>query len=290
MKKLKKALFSLVMILFYANNAYATTTGTYVASDATADSGKLLLLLVAGFLIAIVLFLGYRMDKNEAQEKRKEQIIEKNSSDKGSVYSNKNVSVSEVEDLQDYEREYKKASEQTAVIEINYPEMQEEIEEAIPRIREKEIEKTYTPNISVEENINTSSESTMVIDTNAIKGMIEEEEEVILPSDTVKRYTRKKEEVKEEKEEKPKATKKATKTTSKTSKVSSDKTKKTTTAKKSTKTTKKATEEKTKVAKKTTSKKTTDTAKKTPSKKTTKTTKKETEVKTKTTKKATTKK
>ena len=72
MKILKKALISLSIILFNTK-AYATTTGTYVPESGS-GIGKFFLLLVAIGLVALVLFIGYKMDKNEAQEKRKEKI------------------------------------------------------------------------------------------------------------------------------------------------------------------------------------------------------------------------
>ena len=76
MRMFKKTLISLSMLILYANNAYATTTGTYVPSG-NSGMGKFLLLILAVALVALVLFLGYKLDKNEASQKRKEKIIKK---------------------------------------------------------------------------------------------------------------------------------------------------------------------------------------------------------------------
>ena len=129
----KKTLFSLSIILFYTNNAYATTE-TLAVADEAASSGKLVLLLVAICLVALVLFLGYRMDKSEAQEKRKEQIIRKNNTNNvPSKTYDSHVEKEEFEysekDEQEYMNQYKKISEETAVIQIVHPKLNEEIEE-----------------------------------------------------------------------------------------------------------------------------------------------------------------
>lgn len=86
MKILKKALLSLSIILLNTTNVYATTTGTYVP-ESNSGVGKFFLFLVAIGLVALVLFIGYKMDKNEAQEKRKEKIIKQRDNDINDMYS-----------------------------------------------------------------------------------------------------------------------------------------------------------------------------------------------------------
>lgn len=86
MKILKKALISLSIILLNTTSVYATTTGTYVP-ESNSGVGKFFLFLVAIGLVALVLFIGYKMDKNEAQEKRKEKIIKQRDNDINDMYS-----------------------------------------------------------------------------------------------------------------------------------------------------------------------------------------------------------
>lgn len=86
MKILKKALISLSIILLNTTSVYATTTGTYVP-ESNSGVGKFFLFLLAIGLVALVLFIGYKMDKNEAQEKRKEKIIKQRDNDINDMYS-----------------------------------------------------------------------------------------------------------------------------------------------------------------------------------------------------------
>lgn len=86
MKILKKALLSLSIILLNTTRVYATTTGIYVP-ESNSGVGKFFLFLVAIGLVALVLFIGYKMDKNEAQEKRKEKIIKQRDNDINDMYS-----------------------------------------------------------------------------------------------------------------------------------------------------------------------------------------------------------
>ncbi|MBR3882553.1 MAG: hypothetical protein IKJ36_04735, partial [Clostridia bacterium] len=76
MKIIKKLLISAMLFLIYANNAYATTAGTYVAKENTGVN-KIFLLLVGVGLISLVLFLGYKMDKNETSDERKSKTNKK---------------------------------------------------------------------------------------------------------------------------------------------------------------------------------------------------------------------
>ena len=76
MKIFKKVLMSAMLFLVYANNIYATIEGTYVANENTSVS-KVILLLVGVGLVSLVLFLGYKLDKNEASDERKEKLSKK---------------------------------------------------------------------------------------------------------------------------------------------------------------------------------------------------------------------
>lgn len=277
MKKIKKVLLSLSIVLWCANNAYATTTGEYMAASNDTDSGKLILLLIAIGLVAIVLFLGYKLDQSDAQEKRKEQITRKNKSkveksDYNTYTVNQENEYSEEDELE-YEKEYKKLSEETAVMQTLYSNDDEEIENVVEKVEEVKKEIIPKETYKIDEDLSeSSSESTMVIDTSAIKEMIDDEES-ILPIDTVNKA----EDVVEEKPKKAKAT---------TKKAAETKTKKTTTKKVAKKVEKEA-EEKPKKAKTTTKKVAETVAKKTTTKKTTKKVEKEVEEKPKTAKKAT---
>lgn len=280
MKKIKKVLLSLSIVLWCANNAYATTTGEYMAASNDTDSGKLILLLIAIGLVAIVLFLGYKLDQSDAQEKRKEQITRKNKSkvekpDYNTYTVNQENEYSEEDELE-YEKEYKKLSEETAVMQTLYSNDDEEIENVVEKVEEVKKEIIPKETYKVDEDLSeSSSESTMVIDTSTIKEMIDDEES-ILPIDTVNKA----EDVVEEKPKKAKAT---------TKKTAETKTKKTTTKKVAKKVEKEA-EEKPKKAKTTTKKAAETVAKKTTTKKTTKKVEKEVEEKPKTAKKVATKK
>lgn len=280
MKKIKKVLLSLSIVLWCANNAYATTTGEYMAASNDTDSGKLILLLIAIGLVAIVLFLGYKLDQSDAQEKRKEQITRRNKSkveksDYNTYTVNQENEYSEEDELE-YEKEYKKLSEETAVMQTLYSNDDEEIENVVEKVEEVKKEIIPKETYKVDEDLSeSSSESTMVIDTSAIKEMIDDEES-ILPIDTVNKA----EDVVEEKPKKAKAT---------TKKTAETKTKKTTTKKVAKKVEKEA-EEKPKKTKTTTKKAAETVAKKTTTKKTTKKVEKEVEEKPKTAKKVATKK
>lgn len=79
MKKMKKSLMILILFLMYANNIYATTTGTYVVSNKGNGLGKFFLLIVGVGLVSLVLFIGYIMDKNENTKRKREKFIKKQS-------------------------------------------------------------------------------------------------------------------------------------------------------------------------------------------------------------------
>lgn len=76
MKIIKKVLMTAMLFSIYTNNIFATTTGSYVAKESTSVN-KVILLLVGVGLVSLVLFLGYKLDKNEASEERKEKFNKK---------------------------------------------------------------------------------------------------------------------------------------------------------------------------------------------------------------------
>lgn len=71
----KKTLFSLTTMLCLKNCVYATTTGTYVPSEPI-ELEKVILILISIGLVALILFVGYKIDEKEAQEKVKEENTE----------------------------------------------------------------------------------------------------------------------------------------------------------------------------------------------------------------------
>lgn len=119
MRILKKSLLSLSAILAYSNNVYATTAESIV-QEGTIDFGKVILLLVTAALIGLVLLLGYKMDKNDEQAKRKEEIVRKNKKDL-------NNSHNDIED--NFVEKYDKVTEETAAFGNIYPNLSEEMSE-----------------------------------------------------------------------------------------------------------------------------------------------------------------
>lgn len=78
MKKIRIFLATLVTILlFYSNKVYATTEGTYVP-DTGSGIEKFILIVIGISAVALVLFIGYKMDKKEENKKRREKFIEEN--------------------------------------------------------------------------------------------------------------------------------------------------------------------------------------------------------------------
>ena len=173
MRMFKKTLISLSMLILYANNAYATTTGTYVPSG-NSGMGKFLLLILAVALVALVLFLGYKLDKNEASQKRKEKIIKKRNEDINDMYSDIYKSHKDeeekVEEKVVVKKEYKKVEEPVEVIE-EYDDITddglEEVEEYDEEDEENDFGSTQVIQ-TVKEEIK-PSDSTMVFDTTQVK-------------------------------------------------------------------------------------------------------------------------
>lgn len=133
MKKIRKSIISLITFLFIANKTYATTTmgvatGTYVVSDDSSIFGKLILLLVAVCLIALVLFIGYKSDEKEAKKNKKEKKqnrfnkeVEENTENYIRLYDNKmNIYSDDIQEkeeiLEKKESNERKTSDETVII------------------------------------------------------------------------------------------------------------------------------------------------------------------------------
>ena len=86
MKILKKALLIFGMLVLFANNIYASTNNVDIETESS-GFGKFILLLIAFGLVGLVLFLGYKMDKTEIAQKRKEKIIKNRNEKINDVYS-----------------------------------------------------------------------------------------------------------------------------------------------------------------------------------------------------------
>lgn len=155
MKILKKALLSLSIILLNATSVYATTTGTYVP-ESNSGTGKFFLFLIAIGLVALVLFIGYKMDKNEAQEKRKEKIIKQRDNDINDMYSKIYSS---------YEDNKKEILEEEIVEDIPEVNFKPETEEYFKDVNKEETQKINLIDeeiideyIPIEENVDTEIE------------------------------------------------------------------------------------------------------------------------------------
>ena len=77
MKKFKKSLICFILFLFYKNSIYATTTGTYTVPESNMLD-KVFILIIGALLVSLVLFIAYKMDKSEANIKRRQKYIKEN--------------------------------------------------------------------------------------------------------------------------------------------------------------------------------------------------------------------
>ena len=77
MKKFKKSLICFILFLFYKNSIYATTTGTYTVPESNMLD-KVFILIIRALLVSLVLFIAYKMDKSEANIKRRQKYIKEN--------------------------------------------------------------------------------------------------------------------------------------------------------------------------------------------------------------------
>lgn len=178
MNKLKKAMLILGMILFYANSAYATTEGTYVASDSNINVGKIMLFLIALGLVILVLFFSYSMDKNELQEKKKEQVI-KNTTKKNSTNNNSRMYVSEKKDKEyiqsdeEYMKQYKKASEKTSILQPISYNFEKKLKDDSYEKKEEEFIVTYEmhKDNKIVESEAKEGNSTMVFDSAVVRNV-----------------------------------------------------------------------------------------------------------------------
>lgn len=220
MKKIKKLFFSLILFLFYANITNATTKGTYVVSEK--NTGKELLVFIGIVLIALIIFLGYTLDKKDEIKKKREKYNKTNN-------KTNNQTKAELEPEEDIQVEEKTATKVTDdTVMINYAKLRELEKETI----ENNEENYYKPNfeeenplkekyVTVEDIIdNNEIDSTMIINSvenvkvnipDEIKEIeeYEQQEEAEINEDLellelekaikdagIKRYTRKKKKIK----------------------------------------------------------------------------------------------
>lgn len=208
MKLFKRTLLVFNMLLLYANSTFATTGAEPV--EESSFVGKFVLLLITLGLVALVLFLGYKMDKNEAQEKRKERIIKKRDTDINDMYSEIYTSYNSANDIEEVasenvepeekefeevedneeideivEEEEKTVAEETAVIETVYPKIESYYEDELEEFDddvydaalEDEIENYINEDIIDENEENDIQEEVEIEDNDTIQEELEDEEE-----------------------------------------------------------------------------------------------------------------
>ncbi len=95
MKKIKKLFFSLILLLFYANIANATTKGTYVVEKDNTSKG--FLVFVGICLIIFIISWGYRLDKKDEIKRKREKI--KKSDKENNNLNNNDEEIKTLEDL-----------------------------------------------------------------------------------------------------------------------------------------------------------------------------------------------
>lgn len=167
MKKVKVFLIILIcMLFFYTNETYATTKGTYVASESSGIE-KFILIGIGIAAVAFVLFIGYKMDKKEESQKRREKFINDNKKDDSedaysAVYNTtnyQNESIIEESNINAIEEIYnKRNSVEDENIEDDYEEeyveeqdeVYEEDEENYEEIVEDTVE-SYEENIEIQD-------------------------------------------------------------------------------------------------------------------------------------------
>lgn len=216
MKKIKKLFFSLTLFGLYANIANATTKGTYVVSDNN-NTGKELLVFIGIVLVALIIFIGYKLDKKDELKKRKEKY---NKTDDYKSNSNKEVESQYLEDIPTEEKNFNSISDDT--VRINYKELIELEKGNIENKEESYVdskaftEKTEDKYTTVEDIIdNNDLQATMIINsTENLKSQdleeTEDSEETEIDEDlellelekaikdaNIRKYTRKKKKVKE---------------------------------------------------------------------------------------------
>ncbi len=223
MRKVRIFLATLIAILLsYSNEAWATTEGTYVP-DSGSGIEKIILIVIGIAAVALVLFIGYKMDKKEGTKKRREKFIEDDEEsannietfieDNDDIYSAiyNSVTPDDLENIvsdeiqEDDDIDYTESNEEELIEEQEDNEDEENQAEEEPLInRNENIEKM----ISVFEN----ADATMVFNSqelkeksdeekiNIVKGYdYEEDDDLSELEDTIKavtahikRYTRKK--------------------------------------------------------------------------------------------------
>lgn len=165
MKKIKKLFFSLILFLFYANITNATTKGTYVVSEK--NTGKELLVFIGIVLIALIIFLGYTLDKKDEIKKKREKYNKTNNQTKEEPEED----IQYLEDIQVEEKTVTKVTDDTVM--INYAKLRELEKETI----ENNEENYYKPNFEEENSLkekyvtvediidNNEIDSTMIINS-----------------------------------------------------------------------------------------------------------------------------
>lgn len=204
MKKIKKLFFSLILFLFYANIADATTKGTYVVSEN--NTGKDLLVFIGIVLVVLVIFLGYTLDKKDEIKKRRKKY--NNNSDDEDEHTQSYED--EIQYLEDIETDEKKTSATDDTIMINYAKLKKIEKETVEYNEEDDEEYYEKENVNLENSFNKDAmDSTMILDfADEIKEEFikdEEPEELDIDEDlellelertikaaNIRRYTRKK--------------------------------------------------------------------------------------------------
>lgn len=168
MKKIKKSFMIIALLLFYSNNTYATTSGTYTVNEGSAF-GKIILFLIAAGLIGIVLFISYKMDKNESLIKRKERILnnKKDFLDEEDALEEIQT-ISETEEVMDNFNNIDKIYED--IINEEQEDYEEDDEAYVEDELEEDLEEAFLDNIEIED-----IESDLLDD----EELEEEEEEII---------------------------------------------------------------------------------------------------------------
>ena len=91
MKKIKESFMIFIFFIIINNNNYATVSGEYVPSK-TSGSTKVLFFLIGFILVSLVLFIGYKLDKMEDEQKRKNKYKKHNKNEEDvydSIFSSK---------------------------------------------------------------------------------------------------------------------------------------------------------------------------------------------------------
>lgn len=218
MKKLRIFLVMLIsMLLFYSNEVCATTQGTYVPTQSSWLEKVILIGIGAGSVL-LVLFIGYKLDRREENDKRRETFFKKYK-DKEKICDTTNNSVEtpnltekKPENQFEEEVEPEVSEEEISLEDIIDNDLINELiepEEKYVDIEKKEIDDT-SKNIEKMISVFENADSTMVFNSQELKGKNnirktvkgydyedDEDEDLLELENTIKeanfkRYTRKK--------------------------------------------------------------------------------------------------